>query len=245
MLDDLVQTIDKLKTRIKEHGAHIGAYESRTRVTLIDPMLCALGWDVSDPDVVQIEPRTVNGWADYALLGSNRRPVIFVEAKKLADQDSPIRQTVGYAVSENIENRTNVRYCASTNGDIWEVYDIIAQESVMRVSLARDDAAKCALKLIGLWRRSLEDGSFDQAVEPVTIVGPSPDGDEPEAGGTEEVPAPRTKDSSGFLTPYAKSEIVRLHGEGMSVRAIASRLGVSGGSVRRTVRRFPEFRVII
>ena len=89
MLDGLVQTIEMLKARIKEHGPHIGAYESRTRVALIDPMLCALGWDVSDPDIVQIEPRTVNGWADYALLGGNRKPVIFVEAKKLADKDSP------------------------------------------------------------------------------------------------------------------------------------------------------------
>ena len=167
MLDDLVQTIETLQKRVKEHRDYLGNYESRTRVALIDPLLSVLGWDVSDPDAVHIEPRTVNGWADYALLGSNRKPVMFVEAKKLTDQDSPIRQTVGYAVSENIENRTNVRYCASTNGDVWEVYDIIAQESVMRVSLARDDAAKCALKLIGLWRRSLEDGSFDQAIEPV------------------------------------------------------------------------------
>ncbi len=167
MLDDLVQTIETLQRRIREHREYLGNYESRTRVALIDPMLCALGWDVSDPDAVQIEPRTVNGWADYALLGSNRRPVIFVEAKKLADQDSPIRQTVGYAVSENIENRTNVRYCASTNGDVWEVYDIIAQESVMRLALTRDDAAKCALQLLGLWRRSLQDGSFDSAVEPL------------------------------------------------------------------------------
>ena len=178
MLDDLVQTIETLQRRIREHREYLGNYESRTRVALIDPMLCALGWDVSDPDAVQTEPRTVNGWADYALLGSNRRPVIFVEAKKLADQDSPIRQTVGYAVSENIENRTNVRYCASTNGDVWEVYDITAQESVMRVSLTGEDAAKCALKLVGLWRRSLEDGRFDDAVEPLIepadVAAPTP-----------------------------------------------------------------------
>ena len=168
MLNDLVQTIKTLQERISAHGSFIRDYESRTRVALIDPMLCALGWDVSDPRLVHIEPRTANGWADYALMGGNGRPVVFVEAKKLADRDAPIQQTVGYAVTENIQHRSNVRYCASTNGDRWEVYDISAQESVMSVSLSGEDAPKCALKLLGLWRDSLlSDGLLDLPVEPV------------------------------------------------------------------------------
>ena len=168
MLTDLVQTIETLQQRIRSRGTFIGDYESRTRVALIDPMLRALGWDVSDPGLVHIEPRTANGWADYALLGGDERPVVFVEAKKLAERDIPIQQTVGYAVTENIQHRSNVRYCASTNGDRWEVYDIRAQESVMSVSLSREDAPKCALKLLGLWRDSLlSDGNVDIPVAPV------------------------------------------------------------------------------
>lgn len=167
MLTDLVQTIETLQQRIVAHRSHIGDYESRTRVALIDPMLRALGWDVSDPGLVHIEPRTANGWADYALLGGDERPVVFVEAKKLADRDAPIQQTVGYAVTENIQHRSNVRYCASTNGDRWEVYDIIAQESVISVSLSGEKAPKCALKLLGLWRDSLMDGRLDLPIEPV------------------------------------------------------------------------------
>ena len=171
MLDDLVQTIEMLKARIKKHGDHLGPYEKRTRVALIDPLLCALGWDVSDPDFVEIETRTANSWADYALLDSNRKPNVFVEAKKLADRDAPITQTVGYAVSENITHGANVRYCASTNGDVWEVYDITAQKSVMKVSITQDDSAACALKLLGLWRRSLRDNGFNTAVEPLVVIG--------------------------------------------------------------------------
>ena len=168
MLTDLVQTIETLQQRIRSRGHFIGDYESRTRVALIDPMLRALGWDVSDPGLVHIEPRTANGWADYALLGGDERPVVFVEAKKLADRDAPIQQTVGYAVNENIVNRANVRYCAFTNGDRWEVYDIIAQESVISVSLSGEKAPKCALKLLGLWRDSLlSDGNVDLPVAPV------------------------------------------------------------------------------
>ena len=178
MLNDLVQTIQTLRERIRAHGAFIGDYESRTRVALIDPMLCALGWDVSDPSLVHIEPRTANGWTDYALLGMNGRPVVFVEAKKLTERDTPIQQTVGYGVNENIVNRSNVRYCAFTNGDRWEVCDIIAQESVISVSLTREDAPKCALKLLGLWRDSLMDGSLDMPVEPILGEDGESDADE-------------------------------------------------------------------
>ncbi len=173
LLGELVQTIVTLKERIKEHGTRIGAYESRTRVALIDPMLCALGWDVPDPHIVQIEPRTDNGWADYALLGSNRRVALYVEAKKYGEDIARhTQQTVGYAIAENMRNNTNIRYCALTNGDKWEVYDLSPpQRSVMNVSIAEDDPAKAALQFIGLWRRSLADGSFDQAVEPIVEVG--------------------------------------------------------------------------
>ena len=170
MLDDLVQAIETLKQRIREHGPYVGAYESRTRVSLIDPMLSALGWDVANPALVQIEPRTTNGWADYALLGSNGRPVIFVEAKKLADRDSHVQQAVGYAVSENMGG-ANVPYCACTNGDNWEVFDVFSQKPVLKVSISTEDAAKCALQFLGLWRRSLSDGSFAPAVEPVVGSG--------------------------------------------------------------------------
>ena len=167
MLEDLVKTIGELKNRIKENRDSIENYESRTRATLIDPMLGTLGWDVSDPGIVEIEPRVKDGWADYALLDGNRKTVIFVEAKKLADKNLHITQTVGYAVSHNIENNTNVRYCVSTNGDSWEVYDITAQKSVMSVSLTGENVAKCALKFLGLWRLSLSDGSFDSPIEPL------------------------------------------------------------------------------
>lgn len=171
MLDDLAQTIETLQERMRTHGKSIGEYESRTRVALIDPMLCALGWSVSDPSRVQIEPRTANGgWADYALLGSNGRPVVFVEAKSLSVTKPPVLQTVSYAVAENTTNAAKVSYCAWTNGDEWVVLDVFKQDTVTQVSLAREDSAKCALKLLGLWRSSLMDGSFDTPVEPVVVV---------------------------------------------------------------------------
>ena len=55
MLDDLVTAIQTVQERIREHGNSLSQNEYRTRVVLIDPVLCALGWDVSDPGSVTIE----------------------------------------------------------------------------------------------------------------------------------------------------------------------------------------------
>ena len=171
LLGGLVQTIETLQKRIKEHGSHIGAYESRTRVTLINPMLSALGWDVDDPSAVEIEPKTDEGWADYALLGSNGKPVIFVEAKKLTENvKSHTKQSVNYAVGENLNRSPKIQYCALTNGDVWQVYDVLSQDLILEISISSPDSAKSALKFLGLWRRSLHDGGFDQAVEPLVEV---------------------------------------------------------------------------
>ena len=181
MLDDLLQTIETLKTRIERHRAYFseGKAEARTRTALIDPMLCALGWDVSNPSAVEIEPRTDEGWADYALLGSNGKPVIFVEAKKLSENvKSHAKQSVNYAVGENLNRSPKIQYCALTNGDVWQVFDVLSQDLILETSVSSPDLAKSALKFLGLWRSSLQDGGFDSAVEPLVEieddVGPEP-----------------------------------------------------------------------
>ena len=88
MLADLLKTINDLKDRIKDHADYFGEgmAEARTRAALIDPVLSALEWNVSDPALVQIEPKTKSKRADYALLDSKGNRVLFVEAKSLADR---------------------------------------------------------------------------------------------------------------------------------------------------------------
>ena len=168
MLEQLVETIETLRARLLAHGSHIGAYEARTRTALIDPLLQALGWDVSDPLLVHIEPKGLNGWADYALLGSNGRTIVaFIEAKKLTDTRTPLSQVVGYAVSENIENNTNVRYVLTTNGNNWDVYDIVTQNAVTTTSIQSEEPEAVAFKLMSLWRRSFADGRLNTIVEPL------------------------------------------------------------------------------
>ena len=69
LLDDLVTAIQTVQQRIREHGNTLSQNEYRTRLALIDPILNALGWDVSDPNLVTIEDQWAGGRADYALLG--------------------------------------------------------------------------------------------------------------------------------------------------------------------------------
>lgn len=176
MLDDLVQTIDTLKARISAHRLYFSEgrnAEWRTRIGLIDPLLEALGWDVADPNAVEIEPHIGEGWADYALLDTNRNPVMLIEAKKLSDRDidAALDQATMYLLGHNRRNNSKIIYCACTNSDRWEVVDVTKQEAVMKGTLDNNrSASKCALGFLGLWRRSLQDGSFDSAVEPLVEV---------------------------------------------------------------------------
>ena len=198
MLDKLLKTIETLKARIKEHESyfHVGGKpEARTRAALIDPMLSALEWDVTNPGLVEIEPKTIEGWADYALLGSGGNPVFFIEAKKLADRNPDMKQVVSYIIRENAERQTDlVRYGAWTNGDTWEVYDTIGHKVAMKLCISRESAAQCALNFLFLWRRSMRDGCFSVPFvdsprpevtpaelsrpepEPPPIIPPAPDG---------------------------------------------------------------------
>ena len=55
VLGDLVGSIELLQERIRSHNAVLRENETRTRMALIDPLLSALGWDISDPGVVTPE----------------------------------------------------------------------------------------------------------------------------------------------------------------------------------------------
>ncbi|MDE0459902.1 MAG: DUF5655 domain-containing protein [Chromatiales bacterium] len=169
MLDELFSVIERLQARIKKHEPYFhegGKPEARARTALIDPVLSVLEWNVTDPALVEIEPNTKtksgNYGADYALLDDKGDRVLFLEAKKLADKKPAMEQAIAYTIVENRHSRINVRYCGWTNGDVWEIYDIdnTKEPVVLQLALSGDSAAKCALKFLSLWRRSMRDGIF-------------------------------------------------------------------------------------
>ena len=200
-LDELVRVIDKIKERIEEHRTILGGHETRTRTALMDPMLQALGWDVSDPALVTVEYNVASGRADYALLSVDGKPRVFLEAKRLGE--SLIRhrsQMVTYAVE------LGTPYSALSDGDKWEVYDTFKQvaldkKRILNISIAADPAPQIALQFLLLWRANITLDRPEIAPEPIVKVAHTSSG-EPEPVTK---PAPTVNPGKGWtrLTEFA------------------------------------------
>ena len=182
-LDDLVARIELLQARIRSHKIALQGNETRTRMALIDPLMHALGWDVSDPGVVTPEYKVSDGWADYALLRPDGKPAATVEAKKLGETLAAHRmQMLNYA------NAAGIDYAGLTDGNHWELYDVfkrsqLEEKRILKVSITNDPAHESALKLLLLWRPNLESGQpvaactsiIDDARRPTSKLLESPD----------------------------------------------------------------------
>ena len=170
LLDDLVRVIELLKERIVTHGASLRENETRTRMALIDPLLQALGWDVSNPEMVTPEYSVGASRADYALLTPTGNPSALVEAKKLDESLAAHRmQMLNYA------NAAGIPHAGLTDGNHWEMYTVfdqapIEQRRILDVSIANTPSHEVALKLLLLWRRNLASGQPVTANEPVLIA---------------------------------------------------------------------------
>ena len=171
-LDELVSRIELLRERVRLHGAELRENETRTRLVLIDPLLFALGWDVSDPEAVMPEYKTKGGTqADYALLRSDGRPAVIVEAKKLgAAKSSHHLQMLNYA------NMSGIEYAGLTDGDRWELYSVfergrLEERRILEVSIINMPVHESALKLLLLWRPNVTSGKPASAAEPIFGMG--------------------------------------------------------------------------
>ncbi len=176
-MDKLLACIESIRSRL-DGLRHHGLKEMPTRTIVIDPILEALGWDIRDPDEVELEAPTIDGRSvDYALK-LNRRPVLLVEAKPLDDPLDDVKsaaQIVRYAAAEGIV------WCILTNGVRWKVYRSIeecsAPEKLMfEVSLDPKDASGATAAQLGqqMWRFSREEmarGTLDALGEQVFTDG--------------------------------------------------------------------------
>ena len=172
-LDDLKATIDTLRERIQAHRPYLEGNETRTRQVLIDPMLHKLGWDVGEPNSVELEYRIGRDWADYVLMGSGR-PIAVIEAKVLGKSldEKRTMQALNYA------NTAGIPYMTLTNGDHWRLLEVFKQAPIkdrilMEFQLTQDEPYTCALQALGLWRPNLASGEPKEAATPVMIEKPA------------------------------------------------------------------------
>ena len=97
-------------------------HETATRYIIIDPILRALGWDLSDPKDCIVEYKVSAGSqraVDYALLDGRGRPVILIEAKRIddhTDRDENWEQVYGYMMEV-----PSTKVAVVTNGQYWAI----------------------------------------------------------------------------------------------------------------------------
>ena len=130
----LRNAIKSARRRVEVHGEYIASLEVRTRYALVDPILQALGWDLTEPSQVQIEYETKTGQSkpcrvDYALL-SPGKPEILVEAKPLHKDYLAI-------------HRGNVEEKRTRNKDAWRKFQ-------------RGEEIPNAPPIIAMWRDIME-----------------------------------------------------------------------------------------
>jgi predicted transport protein len=167
-MKDIVKCIENLRVQLDRHRKQ-GLKEYPTRTIFIDPLLAALGWDVRDPDEVELEHPTVDGKSvDYAMK-VNRRVVLHLEAKQLGDPLDDVKsitQVVGYAANDGIE------WCVLTNGVKYKVYKASEKASapdklLFEVSIDPNDSRgltpeELARQFSRLSRESMAKGLLDQ-----------------------------------------------------------------------------------
>ncbi len=128
MSKPLTAALRLVAERIEKHSGTRRLNESATKVSLIDPILEALGWDVRDVDEVQLEfrPRRRDNPVDYAMFDAGS-PRMFVEAKALGsklDDRKWASQVLSYATV------AGVPWVVLTDGQEWRVFNAHAPVDV-------------------------------------------------------------------------------------------------------------------
>jgi len=114
------ELLQRIAGRI-ESGSYIN--EATVRIGIIEPILAALGWDITDPVAVQPEYSSGGRRVDYALCAFPARPSVFIEAKAIGKVEAADRQLFEYAFHEGVP------FAVLTDGRTWSFYLPSAQGS--------------------------------------------------------------------------------------------------------------------
>ncbi|MGE0156167.1 MAG: hypothetical protein AB7T17_03980 [Geobacter sp.] len=125
-LSTLCDVLVQMKEAARIHADSLKNNETLTRVVLIDPVISALGWDISNPHMVEVEKHVGSEgnkpkFLDYLLKGEHK---IVIEAKKMGELGDRLEgyfeQILLYA------SRTGAKSLFLTDGLKWIHYEDVA-----------------------------------------------------------------------------------------------------------------------
>lgn len=118
--------------------------EASIKQSVILPVLRELGWDDSNPlefiPELQVDQNEGLGYVDYALCPEDRKPWVFIEAKRLGNtDDSGVEQVFRYASNQGVP------FLVLTDGNVWDFYlsmaeGIPVERRFYSIELQRDDS---------------------------------------------------------------------------------------------------------
>ena len=145
----LVEVLNKQRDIALKYQTKLSKSEASTRSALIDPILRTLGWNTSNPNMVEFE-KTIppQSRVDYALLNYQNKIEIIIEAKPLGGNlhDTGILlNLVMYAFASGVKD------IFLTDGAIWEHYTDYVPGNIgasKTLDLTKDNLFDCASYLI-------------------------------------------------------------------------------------------------
>ena len=153
---DVEKAIQRANDLMEDEEYYLYSNEMETRYTIIDPVLRALGWDLSDPGQVSFEVElTSYGRVDYVLFDEQGRSCLVLEAKALGNwRTSNERQMQMYV------RGTRQGYAILTNGRMWKVWDLyqrgsFAKKFILEFDITEKPARASAQFLNGTLRKNL------------------------------------------------------------------------------------------
>lgn len=118
----------KIKKKLERLGGR-SITEAGTKEAFINPLISALGWDVSDFDEVKLEYKATkkDTPVDYALMDDRMNPKLFIEAKQLGlnlDDHKWIAQVLVYC------SMAGVKWALLTDGNQYKLYNTTAEARI-------------------------------------------------------------------------------------------------------------------
>lgn len=121
-LEVLARTITELRERAKQYQSLMAQNEAQTRISLIDPLLRALGWPLEGPARVLVEVRIGNSRVDY-VLRAGEQPLLVLEAKSLGSTLNIAQSAAVSYAWKLVRQGQQSRWVGVTDGLRWAIYD--------------------------------------------------------------------------------------------------------------------------